>query len=135
MEGQVRLVFSNGEMQDVTFEDLIELLDADETAQRDIKIGMANASAVATDLKGKTIKKVYWVPKQGNNISALNPSDVIIELDDGFVGYSNKIAGGKDATPKMNSSIVAQYEKLDDNKQVKESKRSLTNHLRPHLIM
>ena len=52
----------------------------------------------------------------------MNPSDVIIELDDGFVGYSNKIAGGKDATPKMNSSIVAQYEKLDDNKQVKRIK-------------
>ena len=121
----------NGEMQDVTFEDLIELLDADETAQRDIKIGMANASAVATDLKGKTIKKVYWVPRaKGNNISALNPSDVIIELDDGFVGYSNKIAGGKDATPKMNSSIVAQYEKLDDNKQVKRIKTFIDKSLK-----
>ena len=113
----------NGDGGKVTYEELIELLDADETAQRDIKIGMSNATAVLNDLKGRTIKKLYWVPRgKGNGISPLNPSDVIIELDDGFVGYSNKIAGGKDATPKMNSSIVAQYEKLNDSKQLKTIK-------------
>jgi len=113
----------NGEGGKVTYEELVDLLDKDETAQRDIKIGMSNATAVLNDLKGRTIKKLYWVPRgKGNGISDLNPSDVIIELDDGFVGYSNKIAGGKDATPKMNASIVAQYEKLNDTKQVKTIK-------------
>ena len=110
----------DGEGNAVTYEDLVELLDKDETAQRDIKIGMANGVAVRNDLRGRKIKKLYWTPRgKPAGISGKNPSDVIVELDDGFIGYSNKISSGKDATPKMNSSITAQYKKLGDSKQLK----------------
>jgi len=110
----------DGDGNAVTYEDLVALLDADETAQRDIKIGMANGVAVRNDLKGRKIKKLYWTPRgKPAGISGKNPSDVIVELDDGFIGYSNKIASGTDATPKMNASIHAQYKKLGDSKQLK----------------
>ena len=48
-----------------------------------------------------------------------NPSDVIIKLSDGnYVGYSNKIAAGKDATPKINTNITAFYSKMGDKRQL-----------------
>lgn len=110
-----------GSGKSLTYEMLVAYLDADETAQRDIKIGQQNAIAIVSDLKGKSVKNVYWTPKQKPaNIHSKNPSDVIVELSDGsFIGYSNKIASGVDATPKMNSSVVAQYKKLRDSKQLK----------------
>ena len=51
--------------------------------------------------------------------SGNNPSDVIIKLSDGnYIGYSNKIATGKDATPKINTNMTAFYSKLADRKQL-----------------
>ena len=109
----------NGEGQDVTYEDLIQLIDRDETADRDIEIGYQNSLAVAKDLTN-TIDKVFWVPRgKPDGVGGKNPSDVIIKLSDGnYVGYSNKIAAGKDATPKINTNITAFYSKLSDKKQL-----------------
>ncbi len=109
----------NGEGQDVTYEDLIQLIDRDETADRDIEIGYQNSLAVKKDLPS-TIDKVFWVPRgKPDGVGGKNPSDVIIKLSDGnYVGYSNKIAAGKDATPKINTNITAFYSKLADRKQL-----------------
>ena len=110
----------NGEGQDVTYEDLIQLIDRDETADRDIEIGYQNSLAVAKDLPS-TIDKVFWVPRgKPDGVGGKNPSDVIIKLSNGnYIGYSNKIAAGKDATPKINTNITAFYSKLSDKKQLK----------------
>ena len=83
----------NGEGQDVTYEDLVQLIDRDETADRDIEIGYQNSLAVAKDLPN-TIDKVFWVPRgKPDGVGGKNPSDVIIKLSDGnYIGYSNKIA-------------------------------------------
>ena len=109
----------NGEGQDITYEDLVQLIDRDETADRDIEIGYQNSLAVANDLTN-TIDKVFWVPRgKPDGVGGKNPSDVIIKLSDGsYVGYSNKIAAGKDATPKINTNITAFYSKLSDKKQL-----------------
>ena len=109
----------NGEGQDVTYEDLIQLIDRDETADRDIEIGYQNSLAVIKDLPS-TIDKVFWVPRgKPDGVGGKNPSDVIIKLSDGnYIGYSNKIAAGKDATPKINTNITAFYSKLADRKQL-----------------
>ena len=109
-----------GEGTPVTFEDLCKLIDADETAARDIKIGLNNAKAVRKDINGKGIKNLYWVPRgKPTGISPKTPSDVIIEFRDGFFrGYSNKISAGKtDETPKFNTNIYAFYGKLGDGTQ------------------
>ena len=109
-----------GEGTPVTFEDLCKLIDADETAARDIKIGLNNAKAVRKDINGKSIKNLYWVPRgKPTGISPKTPSDVIIEFRDGFFrGYSNKISAGKtDETPKFNTNIYAFYGKLGDGTQ------------------
>ena len=109
----------NGEGQDVTYEDLIQLIDRDETADRDIEIGYQNSLAVLKDLPS-TIDKVFWVPRgKPDGVGGKNPSDVIIKLSDGnYIGYSNKIAAGKDATPKINTNMTAFYSKLSDRKQL-----------------
>jgi len=109
-----------GEGNPVTFEDLCKLIDADETAARDIKIGLNNSKAVRKDINGKGIKNLYWVPRgKPTGISPKTPSDVIIEFSDGFFrGYSNKISAGKtDDTPKFNTNIYAFYGKLGDGSQ------------------
>ena len=108
-----------GEGKPVTYEQLIELIDKDETADRDIEIGYKNSIAVSKDLPN-TIDKVFWVPqKKPDGVGEKNPSDVIIKLSDGnYVGYSNKIAAGKDATPKINTNLTAFYSKLSDRKQL-----------------
>ena len=109
-----------GEGTPVTFEDLCKLIDADETAARDIKIGLNNSKAVRKDINGKGIKNLYWVPRgKPTGISPKTPSDVIIEFSDGFFrGYSNKISAGKtDDTPKFNTNIYAFYGKLGDGTQ------------------
>ena len=54
-----------------------------------------------------------------DGVGGKNPSDVIIKLSDGnYIGYSNKIASGKDATPKINTNMTAFYSKLSDRKQL-----------------
>tara|TARA_Y100001934_G_scaffold67039_1_gene83193 strand:+ start:445 stop:1797 length:1353 start_codon:yes stop_codon:yes gene_type:complete len=109
-----------GEGTSVTFEDLCKLIDADETAARDIKIGLNNSKAVRKDINGKGIQNLYWVPRgKPTGISPKTPSDVIIEFNDGFFrGYSNKISAGKtDDTPKFNTNIYAFYGKLGDGTQ------------------
>ena len=109
----------DGEGKTVTYEDLVALIDRDETADRDIEIGYRNSIAVAKDLPN-TIDKVYWVPRgKPDGVGAKNPSDVIIKLVDGnYIGYSNKISAGKDATPKINTNITAFYSKLNDKRQL-----------------
>ena len=108
-----------GEGTPVTYEMLCEMIDRDESAERDIKIGMNNAKAVKKDINGEKIKNLYWVPRgKPQGISPKTPSDVIIEFKDGtFQGYSNKISAGKDDTPKFNTNIYAFYGKLENNKQ------------------
>ena len=108
-----------GEGSPVSFEDLCMLIDKDETADRDIKIGLNNAKAVRKDIAGKGIANLYWVPRgKPRGISPKTPSDVIIQFTDGtFRGYSNKISAGKDETPKFNTNIYAFFGKLGDNLQ------------------
>ena len=105
-----------GEGSSVSFEDLCMLLDKDESAERDIKIGLNNAKAVKKDIQGKGIVNLYWVPRgKPRGISPKTPSDVIIQFTDGtFRGYSNKISAGKDETPKFNTNIYAFFGKLGD---------------------
>ena len=106
-----------GEGSSVSFEDLCMLLDKDESAERDIKIGLNNAKAVKKDIQGKGIVNLYWVPRgKPRGISPKTPSDVIIQFNDGtFRGYSNKISAGKDETPKFNTNIYAFFGKLGDS--------------------
>ena len=107
----------------VTYEDLNALLDLDETAERDILIGYHNSKAVIQDLKSRklTWKVLHWVPQaKPADIRRNNPSDIVIELDDGtYIGYSNKISAGKDKTPKLNTGIWSAYKKLEDTTQLK----------------
>ena len=109
-----------GEGTPVTFSQLADLLEEDETPERDINIGLNNAKAIQSDIKGRSIKRVYWVPKQKpKNVNPTNPSDTVIEFDDGFLqGYSNKIASGTDKTPKFNTNINAYYRELGDFSQL-----------------
>ena len=110
-----------GDGSNVSYEDIVELLDKDETAQRDITIGQKNAAAVETDLGGAKVSNYYWCPQaKPGGIDRKNPSDTMVEFSDGtFLGYSNKIASGTDVTPKMNASIVAQYHKHKNKSPVK----------------
>jgi len=116
-----------GEGSPVTFDDLSELIDKDETADRDINIGYYNSVAVKKDIKGKRVDKLYWVPRgKPEGISPKTPSDVILKFEDGtFQGYSNKIASGsgKDETPKFNTNITAYYDKLGDSGQLGNIKK------------
>jgi len=109
-----------GEEQEVSYETLIELLDKDESAIRDINIGYQNSLAVKKDLK--KWDKLYWTPRgKPAGIGGKNPSDVIIHIGRGnYVGYSNKIASGKDVTPKINTNVKAFFEKLGSSREVKE---------------
>ena len=109
-----------GEGTPVTFSQLADLLEEDETPERDINIGLNNAKAIQGDIKGRSIKSVYWVPKQKpKNVNPTNPSDTVIEFDDGFLqGYSNKIASGTDKTPKFNTNINAYYREMGDFSQL-----------------
>ena len=109
-----------GDDKGVTFDKLKQLLDEDETAERDILIGQQNAIAIKKDINGKKIRTLYWTPKiKPSNISKKNPSDVIIEFTDRtFQGYSNKISTGEDVTPKFNTNITAYYSKNEDRNQL-----------------
>ena len=103
-----------GDGNEVSYSQLIDLINKDETPERDIKIGVNNAKALKDDLKGKSLKNLYWTPRaKPANINPKNPSDIIIQLDNGdFIGYSNKISDGEDKTPKFNTNIVAFFDKL-----------------------
>ena len=117
-----------GSGKEVTYEDIVMLLDKDETSLRDILIGMKNADAVEKDLKGRKVKNVYWVPRgKPAGIGGKNPSDVIVQTADGFQGYSNKISGGADATPKINTNLVAFYSKVGDKGQLGRIKSMIDN--------
>ena len=98
-----------GEGTPVTFSQLADLLDEDETPERDINIGLNNALAIQGDISGRSIRTVYWVPKKKpRNVNPTNPSDTVVEFNDGFLqGYSNKIASGTDKTPKFNTNVNA----------------------------
>ena len=87
-----------GEGDEVSYAQLISLIEKDETPERDIKIGINNAKALKQDLKDKSYKNLYWTPRaKPANINPKNPSDIIIQLDSGdFIGYSNKISDGEE---------------------------------------
>ena len=92
----------DGAISPVSYEQLAELIDKDETAERDIKIGYNNALAIKQDLLNhESVDKVYWCPRgKPPGISPKNPSDVVVQLKNGdYIGYSNKISEGKDETP------------------------------------
>jgi len=120
-------VFASG--GSVTYENLRELLDKDEKVERDILIGYNNSKAVIKDLKSMKLKwsVLHWVPQaKPGGIRRNNPSDIIIELDDGsYVGYSNKISAGKDATPKLNTGIWSAYKKRMDTTQLRNIERMI----------
>ena len=82
-----------GSGKPVTFSDVVDLIDADQTPERDINIGRNNAIAIRRDIKGKGMGTVYWTPQaKPGNVSPNNPSDVVVTLGDGSLqGYSNKI--------------------------------------------
>ena len=110
----------HGEGTPVTFAELADLIDKDATEKRDINIGRNNAIAIKKDITGKTVATKYWVPRgKPTGISPKTPSDVILQFADGtFRGYSNKIAAGKDATPKFNTNLNAYYKKMEDGGQL-----------------
>lgn len=112
-----------GDNEPITYERLSQLLIADESPERDIKIGYNNSIAIKKDI-GSSWDTLYWTPRtKPENIAQNNPSDIIIKLDDGtFQGYSNKIATGKDVTPKFNTNIIAFYSKKNDETQVNNIK-------------
>ena len=99
---------------EVTYEELCALIDKDETAERDIKIGYANAIAIKNDLGESVVDKVYWCPRgKPPGVSEKNPSDTVVQIVGGdYLGYSNKISEGKDQTPKFNTNLTAYYGKL-----------------------
>ena len=117
-KGPTGVMYGSG--KPVTFSDVVDLIDADQTPERDLNIGRNNAIAIRKDLKDKGIGAVYWTPQaKPRNVSPNNPSDVVVTLGDGSLqGYSNKIASGKDATPKFNTNIFAFYGKLGDGGQL-----------------
>ena len=118
-----------GSGKPVTFSDVVDLIDADQTPERDVNIGRNNAIAIRKDIKGKGMGRVYWTPQaKPGNVSPNNPSDVVVTLGDGSLqGYSNKIASGKDATPKFNTNIFAFYGKLGDGGQLSSVQSIIDN--------
>jgi len=118
-----------GEEKEISYPELINMINKDETPERDIKIGYNNSKAIKEDLKDKSFKKLYWTPRQKPaNINPNNPSDIIIKLDDNlFQGYSNKIATGKDTTPKFNTNIIAFFTKLGDSNKIEDVKNLIDN--------
>ena len=109
-----------GEGTPVTFSQLADLLDEDETPERDINIGLNNARTIQGDISGRSIRTVYWVPKKKpRNVNPTNPSDTVVEFNDGFLqGYSNKIASGTDKTPKFNTNVNAFYKEMGNFSQL-----------------
>jgi hypothetical protein len=112
---------SGGFIDKVTYEQLAELIDKDETAERDIKIGYNNSLAIKKDLQNQSIKQVYWCPRgKPPGVSPKNPSDVVVQIsNDDYIGYSNKISEGKDETPKFNTNMYAYFGKLENSSQLK----------------
>ena len=118
-----------GEGTPVTFSQLADLLDEDETPERDINIGLNNARAIQGDISGRSIRTVYWVPKKKpRNVNPTNPSDTVVEFNDGFLqGYSNKIASGTDKTPKFNTNVNAFYKEMGDFNQLMNVQKLLND--------
>ena len=114
-----------GEDKEVDYEELIALLDKDETAIRDINIGYKNSLAIKKEVP--KWNKLYWTPRgKPAGIGGKNPSDTIIDIGGGnFIGFSNKIASGKDATPKINTNINAFFQKLGGSREPKETLKML----------
>ena len=114
-----------GEENEVTYEQLIELLDKDETALRDINIGYHNSLAIKKEIS--SWDRLYWTPqKKPAGIGEKNPSDTIIGLGKGnYIGFSNKIASGKDVTPKINTNINAFFKKMGGSREHKEALKML----------
>ena len=112
----------------VTYAELCELIDKDETAERDIKIGYQNAIAIKKDLGISKISKVFWCPRgKPPGVSEKNPSDTVVQIKPkgDYIGYSNKISEGKDQTPKFNTNLTAYYGKLGDKHQIEASKNMI----------
>jgi hypothetical protein len=112
-----------GEYGSITYERLAELLENDESPERDIKIGYNNAVAIKKDI-GPDWHILFWTPRaKPADIAPSNPSDIIIRMNDSsYQGYSNKITMGEDVTPKFNTNIIAFYNKKGDETQVNNIK-------------
>jgi hypothetical protein len=115
-----------GEENEVTYPELVNLIDADESPERDIEIGYKNSEAVSADLNNNDQHTdiLYWTPrKKPGGVHKNNPSDIIIKTTGGcYIGYSNKIAsGGKDETPKFNTNMYAFFGKMGDSSHQKKS--------------
>ena len=110
-----------GEDEEVSYEKLIELLDKDETAIRDINIGYQNSLAIKKEVP--KWDRLYWTPKKKPaGIGEKNPSDTIIHIGDGnYIGFSNKISAGKDRTPKINTNINAFFQKMGGNREHRDA--------------
>ena len=114
----------------VTYAELCELIDKDETAERDIKIGYQNAIAIKKDLGISKISKVFWCPRgKPPGVSEKNPSDTVVQIKPkgDYIGYSNKISEGKDQTPKFNTNLFAYFGKLNNSSQLAASKAMIDN--------
>lgn len=114
-----------GENKEVSYEELVALIDKDETAIRDINIGYQNSLAIKKEIT--RWEKLYWTPRgKPAGIGGKNPSDTIIQLDkSNYIGFSNKIASGKDATPKINTNINAFFQKMGGGREHKEALKML----------
>ena len=117
----------DGVIDKVTYQELEEYIDKDETAERDIKIGYNNSLAIKKDLANQTVKQVYWCPRgKPPGVSPKNPSDVVVELSNGdYIGYSNKISEGDDETPKFNTNLYSYYKKLESDDQLKAAAKMI----------
>ena len=129
-EGTKTTGIFTGEEHNITYAELKDLIDKDETPVRDIDIGYRNSEAVTKDLKENKQKweKLYWTPRlKPAGIGEKNPSDVIIQMEGGcFLGYSNKISsGGADVTPKFNTNMYAFFGKLGYDTQQKDSEKMM----------
>lgn len=100
-----------GANTNVTYKDLLFLLSDDTESKSNLKIGFNNANAIKGDIS-KKIKSYHWCPREKpNGVPSTHPSDIVLVFDDdSMLGYSNKaIKGGKDMTPKFNTSVTAFY--------------------------
>ena len=109
-----------GKEEEITFDFLKQMINQDETPEKDINIGYQMAKAVRKDLPKKPIKYFWTARGKPGNIAKNNPSDIILQIGKtDYIGYSNKATVGKDVTPKFNTAMHSFYKKLEDKTQYK----------------
>ena len=106
--------------EEITFDFLKQMINKDETPEKDINVGYQMAKAVRKDLPKKPIKYFWTASGKPGGIHKNNPSDIILQIGKtDYIGYSNKATVGKDVTPKFNTAIHSFYKKLEDKTQYK----------------